>query len=153
MTRIYTTALLLASFFTAAPQQTMAETIDIRIGSNSDKAAAVLLEKLNEKGAERGLSFRRSEDDFDFKLIVTWRHGRSHGRAPRARVDVYDRAGMPQLTVDREGRGFTRSSAVGRCAKELVELFPSMLSKRPAHDGDPAVREINVMARPGRTNR
>ena len=58
--------------------------------------------------AEQNLSFRLNEDDFTIKFIVAWRRGGPGYKSPWARVDVYSRDGMPQFSVDREGRAFTR---------------------------------------------
>ncbi len=108
MRRIFIGLLLLTWTATGAASLSRAETIDVHIGSDSDRAAAVLREELNKKGAEQNLSFRLNEDDFTIKFIVAWRRGGPGYKSPWARVDVYSRDGMPQFSVDREGRAFTR---------------------------------------------
>ena len=123
MRRVFVGLLLLTWIATGA------ETIDVHIGSDSDRAAAVLLDELNKKGAEQDFLFRLNEDEFTIKFIVTWRRGGPGYKRPWARVDVYNRDGMPQFSVDREGRAFTRRGAVGRCAKEIVKRLPSQLPK------------------------
>ena len=76
MRRVFVGLLLLTWIATGA------ETIDVHIGSDSDRAAAVLLDELNKKGAEQDFLFRLNEDEFTIKFIVTWRRG---GRATRGR--------------------------------------------------------------------
>lgn len=144
MRSVFIGLVLLIWTATGAAPLSRAETIDVHIGSDSDRAAAVLLGELNKKGAEQDFLFRLTEDEFTIKFIVTWRRGGPYFKAPWARVDVYDRAGMPQFSVDREGRAFTRRSAVGRCAKEIVKRLPSQLPKlnRSRRDARPLAARL-----------
>ena len=130
MRRTFISLLMLTWIAIGAALPATVKKIDVHIGSDSDRAAAVLLEELNKKGAEQDLSFRLNEDEFSIKFIVTWWRGGPHYKSPWARVDVYDRDGMPLFSVDREGRLFTRRGAVGRCAKQIVKQLPSHLAKQ-----------------------
>ncbi len=148
MRRTFISLLMLTWIAIGAAPPATAEKIDVHIGSDSDRAAAVLLEELNKKGAEQDLSFRLNEDEFSVKFIVTWRRGGPHYKSPWARVDVYDRDGMPLFSVDREGHFFTRRSAVGRCAKRIVKRLPSHLRKqtRSRHDARPLAARLTTAA-------
>ena len=148
MRRIFISLLMLSWTAIGATPPATAEKIDVHIGSDSDRAAAVLLEELNKKGAEQDLSFRLNEDEFSIKFIITWRRGGAGYKRPWARVDVYDRDGMPLFSVDREGRLFTRRGAVGRCAKQIVERLPSHLAKqtRSRRDARPLAARLTGVA-------
>ena len=130
MRRIFIELVLLTWMAIGAAPLSRAETIDVQIGSDSARAAVVLLDELNKKGAEQDLSFRLNKGEFTIKFIITWRRGGPGYKSPWARVDVYNADGMPLFSVDREGRAFTRRGAVGRCAKEIVKLLPSHLPKQ-----------------------
>ena len=130
MRRIFISLTMLTWTAMGAAPPAPAETIDVHIGSDSDRAAVVLLDELNKKGAEQDISFRLNEDEFAITFIVTWRRGGPGYKSPRARVDVYNRDGMPLFSVDRDGRFFKRRGAVGRCAKQIVKQLPSHLPKQ-----------------------
>ena len=148
MRRTFTSLLMLTWIAIGAALPAPAEKIDVHIGSDSDRAAAVLLEALNKKGAEHNLSFRLNEDEFSIKFIITWRRGGAGYKRPWARVNVYNRDGMPLFSVDREGRLFTRRGAVGRCAKQIVEQLPSHLAKqtRSRRDARPLAARLTGVA-------
>ncbi len=148
MRRIFISLTILTWTAMGAAPPAPAETIDVHIGSDSDRAAVVLLDELNKKGAEQDISFRLNEDEFTIKFIVTWRRGGAGYKRPWARVDIYNRDGMPLFSVDREGRLFTRRGAVGRCAKQIVKQLPSHLAKqtRSRRGARPLAARLTVVA-------
>ena len=148
MRRIFISLLMLTWTAMGAAPPAPAETIDVHIGSDSDRAAVVLLDELNKKGAEQDISFRLNENEFTIKFIVSWRRGGAGYKSPWARVDVYNRDGMPLFSVDREGRAFTRRGAVGRCAKQIVKRLPSHLAKqtRSRRDARPLAARLTGVA-------
>ena len=119
MRRIFISLTMLTWTAMGAAPPAPVETIDVHIGSDSDRAAVVLLDELNKKGAEQDISFRLNEDEFTIKFIVTWRRGGAGYKRPWARVDIYrlasrtlEPAGKGSRPLFRRGRGRLDLAAV-----------------------------------------
>lgn len=97
--------------------------IPVKISSDSPDAAQTLLEKLNDAGKDQGLQFVSSEPSGrpDYKLVIQWRRGGPGYQPPTAEVQVFADDNSPLYAVTKRSYGLTRTGAVGRCARFIVQ--------------------------------